>query len=605
MRKLSAIVATDVVGYSRMIRVDEEGTLAALKAIREQIVNPKIAEHHGRIVKLMGDGLLAEFGSVVDAVRNAVEVQKAVADLQADVSEDQRITFRVGINLGDVVVDGDDIQGDGVNMASRLEAFSAPGGVCISSAVHEQVQDRLDIEFEDMGEQAFKNIDRPVQVWQWVPEGENAPVLDHPASGTEEYASARVRSLGDVSVADKGVMNRPAVLFLPFQSLGRSEDDAILASGLCEDIRTTLASWRWFPVIGPEALGGLTDDVKGLAASVGATYVMTGSVRRSGERARVIARLIDGNAGSELWSQSFEGNLQDVFAFQDDVSQRIVSQIEPEIAHAAAARIPINRPRGLASWELMAKAADVERKGGDGYGTKDANEAQRRIVLEAIQGEPDLCEAWARLARCHFRDFLLGWVDDRAAALRESLNASARAVEIDPGSSIARSYRAQCMLFGNHDPKGALVHAQEAVRLNPSNVSGHIMMGCVLVFYGEPDRAFAHYETALRLNPNFPNMGVILCDQMMCRALVGEMDQAIALARKMIIAAPKYYRGLQRCAAVMANAGELEEAREVLLTTEKIGGKFSEVYLRETYPFVVEKDLEFLISGLRLAGWRG
>jgi TolB-like protein len=456
-----------------------------------------------------------------------------------------------------------------------------------------------------MGERVFKNFDRSVHVWQWTPEDEKVPLIDDPANGAEEYASAQGRSLGEVSVADKDVMNRPAVLFLPFQALSKSEDDAILASGLCEDIRTTLASWRWFPVIGPEALGGLTGDVKSLAASVGATYVMTGSVRRSGERARVIARLIDGNAGSELWSQSFEGNLQDVFAFQDDVSQRIVSQIEPEIAHAAAARIPINRPRGLASWELMAEAAEEERRGGDGYGTKDANDAQRRIVLEAIQGEPDLCEAWARLARCHFRDFLLGWVDDRAAALHESLSASARAVEIDPGSSMARAYRAQCMLFGNHDPKGALEHAQEAVRLNPSNVSGHIMMGCVLVYCGEPGRAFAHYETALRLNPNYPNMGVILCDQMMCRALAGEMDEAVALAKKMRIAAPKYFRGLQRCAAVLAHAGELGEAKGVLRTTVEIGGSFSEAYIRETYPFVVEKDLAFLISGLRLAGWSG
>ena len=375
MRKLTAILVADVVGYSRMIGADEEGTLAALKAIREDIINPKIAEHHGRVVKLMGDGLLAEFGSVVDAVRNAVEIQQAVAEYQVNVPDDRRILFRVGINLGDVVIDGDDIQGDGVNVAARLEALSAPGGICVSSAVHDQVRNRLDIEFKDIGEQALKNIDRPVRVWQWSAESGTVSRSGEIKNGDSGNPSDLDGPSTRAPIGDTDVMNRPAVLFLPFEALGRSEEDAILASGLCEDIRTTLASWRWFPVIGPEALGSESGDVRSFAARVEATYVMTGSVRRSGDRARVIARLIDGGTCQELWSQSFDGDLQDVFDFQEDISRRIVSQIEPEISHAAAARIPVARPRDLASWELLAKAADEERKGGDGYGTKDANEA--------------------------------------------------------------------------------------------------------------------------------------------------------------------------------------------------------------------------------------
>jgi len=605
MRRLSAIVAADVVGYAGLVRADEEGTLAALEAIREEIIKPKIAEYRGRIVKLMGDGVLAEFGSVTDSASYAVSVQKAVTKHQANVPENRRIAFRMGINLGDVIIDGDDIQGDGVNIASRLESVSSPGCVCVSDAVYEQVRNRLPLEFEDMGKQRFKSIDELVQVWQW---------------STGEASASRRRETDDSNrlppdnrcLVDKNgevggseVLSRPAVLFLPFEALGTSEEDRVLASGLCEDIRTTLACWRWFPVIGPEALRGQTGDVKSLAAHVGATYVMTGSVRRNGERARVTARLIDGLTGRELWSQAFDGALLDVFEFQEDVSRRIVSQIEPEISRAAALRIPVARPRRLSSWEILARAAEEERKGGDGYGTKEANEAQRQLVLAAIEQEPELSEAWARLARCHFREFLLGWASESGTALNASLEASARAVDVNPGDAFARAVRAQCMLFGTHDPIGALEHAQESVRLNPSNVMGHIMMGCVLGYCGEPDRAFDHYQTVFRLNPNHPNIGVILCDQMMCRALTGRMDEAIVLARKMIAAAPKYVRGLQRCAAVFAHAGELREARRCLQSAEELGGTFSESYVRDTYPFVKNEHLEFLIDGLHRAGWNG
>ena len=404
---------------------------------------------------------------------------------------------------------------------------------------------------------------------------------------------------------DANLFRRPAVLFLPFEALSRSDDDILLASGLCEDIRTTLACWRSFPVIGPEALGGATGDIQYLASSVDATYVVTGSVRRSGHRARVTARLIDASSGQELWSQTFDGNLEDVFEFQDELSRRIVSQIVPEISHATAQRITVARPKDLETWELLAKAVDAERRGGDGYGTPEANNEQRLYVGEAIERDPELCEAWARLGRCYFRDFLLGWVEDTSKALERSLEATARAVQIDPGNSIAQAFRAQSLLFGNHDAQGALEHASEAVRLNPSNVMGNYMMGCTLVYCGEPETAYDHYETVLRLNPAFSGKGALFCDQMMCRALVGDLDGAVQFARKTIDIAPKYLRGLQRCASVLAHADKREEATEILRQIDELGGSFSEAYVRETYPFVRSQDLDFLIKGLRKAGWKG
>jgi adenylate cyclase len=597
MRKLSAVLVADVAGYSRLIEADEEGTLATLKTIRDTIIAPTVAAYHGRVVKLMGDGILAEFGSVVDAVRQAFDLQMAVAKIQSKVPEDRRIEFRIGINLGDVVIDGDDIQGDGVNIAARLERLAPVGGLCISDAVREQIGKKLAVKFEDLGDQTLKNIERTVRVWRWT--GASQSTVPGRARECDGTVTGPNRDVGQ----DGGpVMTRPAVLFLPFDALGRSEEDEALASGLCEDIRTTLACWRWFPVIGPEAVRGAVGDVRSLAETVQAAFVMNGSVRRAGDRARVIARLLDGVTGQELWSQTFDGDLQDIFDFQEDVSRQIVSRIEPEIARAAAARIQVARPRDLVCWELIAKAVDTERKGGDGYGTPEANEEQRRLALSALERDPGYSDAWARLARCHIRDFLLGWTEDRKAALQASLETSAKAVETNPESSFARACRAQCMLFGDQDPVGALEHAEEAVRLNPSNVSGHVMMGCVLVYYGEPDRGYAHYETALRLNPNFPNMGVVLCDQMMCRALSGRLDEAVILARKMMTVAPKYLRGLQRCAAVLAHAGLVSEATKVMGDIDAMGGMFTESYIRETYPFVRKQDLEFLISGLQKAG---
>ncbi len=596
-RRLAAILSADVVGYARLIRTDEEGTLAELKRLRNELIDPTIEANGGRVVKLMGDGILVEFQSVIGAVRAAIEVQSAMLDSNAERPEEQRIEYRIGINIGDVVIDGDDIQGDGVNVAARLEGLAEPGGICVSSNVHEQVRDRLDLAFEDIGEQSLKNIDRPVTVWRWMAGNrQTAPGAKLTDVDTERKTSSR---------PELDVFERPAVLFLPFEAISKSDEDELLASGLCEDIRTTLASWRSFPVVGPEAIGDADGDIQHLAAIVEATYVVTGSVRRAGNRARVVARLIDGVSGRELWSQTFNGLLADVFDFQDEISRRIVSQIEPEISRAAAQKITVSRPKDLATWELLAKAVDAENSGGDGYGTPEANNAQKVFVKEAIERDPQLCEAWARLSRCYFRDFLLGWSQDGKKSLEKGLQASARAVEIDPNNSIAQAFRSQCLLFGNHDAEGGFEHAREAVRLNPSNVMGHYMMGCALVYCGEPDTAYGHYETVLRLNPAFPGKGALYCDQMMCRALAGNLEDAVLYAQKTLDIAPNYLRGLQRCASVLAHADRLEDAKGALRRIDQLGGTFTEAYVQETYPFHRPEDLEFLISGLRKAGWTG
>ncbi len=315
-RRLAAILASDVVGYSRLIRADEEGTLAALKDLRAELIDPTLAEHNGRIVKLMGDGMLAEFASVVDAVRAAVETQRAVAERNADIQEEKRIEFRVGINLGDVVIDGDDIQGDGINVAARLEGMAEPGGICVSGMVYEGVRDRIDIPFVDMGEQEVKNIDRPVRVWRWIAEA-------------EVTVSVSAEAEEPLALPDK-----PSIAVLPFTNMSGDPEQEYFADGIAEDIITALSYISGLFVVARNstfAYKGCSSDVRRIARELGAGYLVEGSVRKAGHRVRITAQLIDGATGGHLWAERYDRDLEDIFALQDEVTGTIAARIEPEL----------------------------------------------------------------------------------------------------------------------------------------------------------------------------------------------------------------------------------------------------------------------------------
>jgi len=327
-----------VVGYSRLIRADEEGTIAALKTLRSDLIDPKIAEHHGRIVKLMGDGMLAEFPSVVDAVRAAVETQQAVAEHNASLPEDRWIEFRVGINLGDVVIDGDDIQGDGVNIAARLEGMAEPGGICISGKVYEEVRDRIDVPLEDLGEQAVKNIDRPVRVWRWL-------------AGDGAALAGPIEATLPLPLPDK-----PSIAVLPFDNVSGDPDQEFFADGIAEDIITQLSKFRSLFVIARNSsfsFKGQALDIKEVGQKLGVRYVVEGSVRRAGNRVRITAQLIDAVADAHLWAERYDRELDDIFAVQDEVTQAIVTAIEPTLGSAElerARRVPTGK---LDAWEAF------------------------------------------------------------------------------------------------------------------------------------------------------------------------------------------------------------------------------------------------------------
>jgi adenylate cyclase len=321
-RRLAAILAADLVGYSRLIREDEAGTLAVLKAHLHELIEPKVAERNGRIVKLMGDGLLAEFPSAVEAVQCAVEIQQLIGAGTADVAEDKRAVYRIGINIGDIVVEGNDIYGDGVNVAARLESLADAGGICISGSVYDQVRDRIDTDFEDLGEKEVKNIDRPVRVWRW--------------SGVAKAGGSVVTKMAPLQLPD-----RPSIAVLPFTNMSGDLDQEYFADGMVEEIITALSRVRWLFVIARNSsftYKGRAVDVKQVGRELGVRYVLEGSVRKAGSRVRITGQLIDASTGAHLWADRFDGALEDVFDLQDRVATSVMGAIAPRLEKAEIER---------------------------------------------------------------------------------------------------------------------------------------------------------------------------------------------------------------------------------------------------------------------------
>jgi adenylate cyclase len=329
-RKLAAIIAADVVGYSRLMGANEAGTLAALKTHRQELIDPKIAEHQGRIVKTTGDGLLIEFPSVVEAVQCAVEVQRAMQDRNLDVPTDHRIEFRVGINLGDIIIDGDDIHGDGVNVAARLEGLAEANGVCVSRVVHDQVRDKLDLAFEDLGERELKNIARPVHLFRVAASAIGQPV-----------PSAKL----PLALPDK-----PSIAVLPFQNISGDPEQDYFADGMVEEIITALSRFKWLFVIARNSsftFKGRAVDIKEVGRRLGVRYVLEGSVRKAAGKVRITGQLIDAVTGAHIWADKFERDLTDIFALQDEVSIAVVSAIQPKLLQTEIALAARRRPENL------------------------------------------------------------------------------------------------------------------------------------------------------------------------------------------------------------------------------------------------------------------
>jgi adenylate cyclase len=414
VRRLTAILAADVVGYSRLMGADEEGTHERLQAHLRELVNPKIEEHRGRIVKNTGDGLLAEFPSIVDAVRCAVEIQRGMAERNAETLEDKRIAFRIGVNLGDVIAEAGDIFGDGVNVAARLEALAEPGGICVSRVVRDQVRDRLDYTFEDMGEQQVKNIARPVRVYR-IPISENTPAKS------------------PLPLSDKS-----SIAVLPFANMSGDLDQEYFADGITEDIITMLAGWRAFPVIARNstfAYKGKAIDIKTVGRELGARYVLEGSVGKAGRRVRVTAQLIEADTGHHLNADRYDRDLTDLFEVQDDISTAIVGAIEPELLRSERDRVASRPQRSEDAYDLYQRGLWHHYR----HSKADNIDAQA-CFRHALAIDAQYEQAIASLAIVVCNAAYLGWAEHPERNYVEAYELAQRAVGLDardPGAHFA------------------------------------------------------------------------------------------------------------------------------------------------------------------------
>jgi TolB-like protein len=566
-RRLAAILAADVVGYSRLMGQDEEGTVAALRDLRARVIDPKISEHSGRVFKTTGDGVLAEFPSVVDAVACGVDIQKSQAERNAHQPEDRRIHLRIGINLGDVIFEGGDVFGDGVNLAARLEGVAPPGGLAVSATVLDHLGNRLDLTFEDLGELKLKNIDRPTRV--------HALQISTPGNG---------------QLPPPAAASKPSIAVLPFTNMSSDVEQEYFADGISEDLITDLSKIRGLTVIARNSTfvyKGKAIDIRQVAKDLGVVYVIEGSVRRAASRIRVTVQLIDAGDGSHVWADRFDRNLEDVFAVQDEIVGRIVQSLAGVIP--AAQLPPRRRAPKIAAYDLFVRgrAQSLQLPG--------ANRRGRPLLEEACRIDPDFAEAHAWLAmNLHY-----GWMycyeedsRDRAMSLAE------RAVSLDPANADAHVILGYLKIFATMpDLNEGREQFSTALALNPSHADAWIFLADLETLEGRSEAALEAGRNAFRLNPHPPSYYYWLFGWALFAAKryaeVVELvrhDDARALGSQRLLA------------GALAQLGCLEEAREVGRQFMREVPNFTIGSWLKSLPVRDLHQLDHFVEGYRAAG---
>jgi TolB-like protein len=571
-RRLAAILAADVAGYSRLMGADEEGTLERLKALRRELLDPKIAEHHGRIVKTTGDGLLVEFASVVDAVRCAVEVQQAMPERNAGVAADDRIEWRIGINLGDVIVEGDDLYGDGVNIAARIEALADAGGVFVSNTVHDQVRDRLPFVFEDLGEQQVKNIARPLRVYR-VRDGTAAKNLSPPV----------------LSLPDK-----PSIAVLPFANMSGDPEQEYFADGMVEEITTALSRIRWLFVIARNSsftYKGKAVDVKQVARDLGVRYVLEGSVRKAGQRVRITGQLIDALTGTHLWADRFDGSLEDVFDLQDKVAISVAGVIDPTLQAAELRRSSARPTSDLTAYDFYLRALPHQFSF-----ASDRNTLVLDLLGRAIDRDPHYGPALALAAFLRAQLDVNGWTDDRETNRRTAIDLARRALRAAPDDPEVLAPSAFVLAWYGEDIDVAIGLVDRCLDLNPSFARGWYWSAVLRLFAGQPSIAIEHFEASLRLSPRdrfgAPSTGIGIALFFNRR-----FDQAAAKLLASLEQVPSLALTYQFLASCYAHMGRLDEARAIVSRLRSL----TPIIVPSGTQFRTPEHRELYLSGLRLA----
>lgn len=529
-RRLAAILACDIVGYSRLMGADEEGTLARVNAIRREFWEPKIAEHRGRIVKRTGDGILIEFASVVDAARYGIEIQRGMVKRNTEIPQDKRIELRMGIHVGDVLIEEDDIFGDGVNVAARLEGIAEPGGICFSRAAFEQVEGKLDVSFEDGGDQQLKNITRPIRIYR------------------TNFLPARSATL---SLPDK-----PSIAVLPFQNMSGDPEQEYFADGMVEDIITGLSRIKWLFVIARNSsftYKGRAVDIKQVGRELGVRYVLEGSVRKSADRVRIASQLVEAENGRHLWAERYDRSLGDIFALQDEITMSVVGAIEPSLRQAEVERVKRKRPENLDAYDLLLRAISTDV-------SMPAGVAQAVPFLErALALEPDYARAHGHLAMCHHGLYLRGGL--REENLRAAIHHAHAAIAHGQDDSTALALAGFVLGMDEHDRAAAFQAFEKALALSPSSAFTYGVGSAVLGWGGDAERAIEWAERALRLNP-FDSWNFFPCHGLaLGHFALGHYGEAMIAARKAIQFNPAFSMSYMLLAAALVKLGHLDEGR--------------------------------------------
>ena len=576
-RKLAAILSADVKGYSRLMEENEVGTIRTLTAYREIMAN-FIQRHKGRVVDAPGDNLLAEFASVVEAVQCAVEIQNELKLKNAKLPEKSRMEFRIGINLGDVIEEGERIYGDGVNIAARIESLAEAGGICISKSVYDQVKNKLNFVYRYLGEQLVKNLVDPVQAY----------CVESYVEVTAPKALRKPRS------ADK-----PSIAVLPFDNLSGDPEQDYFADGIVEDIITVLSKFRWLLVIARNTTfkyKGKSVDVKQIAHELDVRYLLEGSVRKAGNRVRITAQLIDAETEGHIWAERYDRELTNVFAVQDEITERVVTSIQPEIDRAEVMRARQKLQGNLDAWECVSRGRWLVL-----HLTKENNSEARSFFEKALELDPNYVPALSALAYSHFSDVFFGWSQAPVQSIGKASELVERALRLDESDPWVH-----CIMSLRHfilrEPDKAIFHGNKAVNLNPSFALAHGYLGAALAYGGAPEEAIAEELKAIRLSPCDPELFHFFLAIGTAHFVAGRYEDAVEWAKKVIQERPDVPSGHRLLAASYGQLGQTDAARVALEGVLRLVPGLSVELVQKTIFFKIREHSDRFVEGLRKAG---
>ncbi|MGL4960305.1 MAG: adenylate/guanylate cyclase domain-containing protein [Inquilinus sp.] len=583
-RRLAAVLAADVAGYSRLMGRDEERTLADLKGTRQTVFDPILAVYRGRIVKTTGDGLLVEFASVVDAVRCAIDVQRAMSTHNGDVPHEVRIEYRIGVHVGDVIIDDDDIFGDGVNIAARLEGIAEPGNVCISDDVQRQVRGKVDIAFEDIGEQTLKNITEPIRAWR-------IRVGSDPVGAPAEAAEASpLPALPD----------KPSIAVLPFQNMSGDPEQEYFADGMVEDIITALSRFQSLFVIARNSsftYKGKAVDIKQVGRELGVRYVLEGSVRKAGGRVRTTGQLIEAATGAHLWAEKFDGALDDIFELQDDFTKKLVGAIAPKVQQAEIERSARKPTQNLDAYDYYYRGITLLQ-----LMTADANEEALQHFRLAIDLDPSFAAAYGLASECYRLRQNFGWARNDAEQLARGKEFALLAVEHGGDDAVALACAAQFFGFALRDARTADILANQALAANPNLFRAWQARSWTSIYLGEHERALTEISHAMRLNPVDPQMHQAEAAMGIALLLLRKPAEALEWLSKALARRPGFPSALRFAAIALIELDRTDEAQSMMRRLRVIDTDMRISQLQSWIPLQRPEDAAMFIDGMRKAG---